>query len=116
MSGRPRSSQNCSAQVGKCTGCNFSPCQNLSVPGAGVWAQHQCQDVITFAELLNDDNQTTSAPRFKHVSRSSIVMAPHDKTDDRGVQDPRVAYDSRTGIYYMFHTCFNSVSHFALHE
>ena len=55
--------------------------------------------------------QTASAPKFKHVSRSSIVMAPHDKTDDRGVQDPRVAYDSRTGIYYMFHTCFNSVSH-----
>ena len=60
--------------------------------------------------LLNDDNQTASAPRFKRVGRSSIVMAPHDKTDDRGVQDPRVAFDPRTGIYYMFYTCFNTVS------
>ena len=116
---RPRSSQNCSAQVGQCTGCNFKPCQNVSVPGAGVWSAHQCQDVITFAQLLNDDNQTASAPVFKHVGRSSVVMAPHDKTDDRGVQDPRVAFDARTGLYYMFYTCFNSVSRFAhraMHE
>ena len=104
-----RSSQNCSVKPGVCTGCNFSPCQNLSSPCIpGAWAQHQCQDVITFAELLNDDNQTATPPRFAHVSRASIVMAPHDNTDDRGVQDPRVAFDSRTGVYYMFYTCFNS--------
>jgi predicted GH43/DUF377 family glycosyl hydrolase len=35
-------------------------------------------------------------------------MAPHDSTDDRGVQDPRVAYDPNTQLYLMFYTCYNS--------
>ena len=51
--------QNCSSQVGgSCTHCNFAPCQNMNKPcPPGVWTNHQCQDVITFAELLNNDNQ-----------------------------------------------------------
>ena len=50
--------QNCSSKVGYCTKCNFAPCQDLSKVGMpGDWKHHHCQDVITFSELLNDDNQ-----------------------------------------------------------
>lgn len=60
--------QNCSSSRvgGECTECNFGPCQDLSKPGPvgpGAWAKHQCQDVITFVELLNNDNQVSTLGR-----------------------------------------------------
>ena len=59
--------QNCSSSVGgECTKCNFGPCQDLSKPGPvgpGAWVKHQCQDVITFVELLNNDNQVSTLGR-----------------------------------------------------
>ena len=86
--------QNCTVQApGKCLGCS------------GVAA---AASVLTFAELLDDDNPPAATPRFKHVDRGSVVFGPHDLTDDQGTEDPRVALDAATGIYYMLYTCYNS--------
>jgi len=72
--------QNCSSSRvgGECRKCNFGPCQDLSKPGPvgpGAWAKHQCQDVITFVELLNNDNQVNTLgrphnPAIKYSSSS----------------------------------------------
>lgn len=85
--------QNCSAKVGQCVAC----------AGTGEKAS-----VLTFAELLNSDNSSSTTPRFKPIDRSSLVFGPHDASDERGTEDPRVAYDSATGTYYMFYTCWAS--------
>jgi predicted GH43/DUF377 family glycosyl hydrolase len=101
-------SSNCSSVPGKCTLCNFG----RTAAGSGCPPGEQaCQDVITFSELLSDDNNTAAVPRFKKPTAADVVMAPRltpGSMDDRGVQDPRVAFDPKTGLYYMFHTCFNT--------
>lgn len=56
----------------------------------------------------NCKRQTTEAPKFAYVDSGTVVMSPSSATDDRGVQDPRVAYDVSTGVYLMFYTCYNS--------
>jgi hypothetical protein len=94
-------SQNCTSQAGGCVHCNFAPCA-LGGP---------CQDVITFAELLSNDNRTNAPPIFRRPTVTSVVLAPNlsaNSPDNRGVQDPRVAYDPRTGLYYVFYTCYNT--------
>eukprot|EP01052_Picozoa_sp_SAG31_P046450 SAG31_NODE_8890_length_1367_cov_1.694006_1_plen_352_part_01 len=94
-------SQNCTAAVGVDTKCNFAPC---ALGGA-------CQDVITFAELLNNDNDTSTAPRFKRLEARDVVLSPRltpTADDNRGVQDPRIAYDPKTGLYHMYYTCYNT--------
>lgn len=84
--------QNCSLNVGdKCAGCHGSDGK---------------ASVLTFAPLLNNDNH--SSPQFGKISAESVVFGPHDSTDDYGTEDPRVAFDPRTGIYYMLYTCYNS--------
>jgi len=85
--------QNCSAFAGgPCTGC----------AGTGAKASS-----LTFAELLNSD-EVGSTPHFRRVVEDSTVFGPHDLTDDKGTEDPRVAFDPRTGVYYMLYTCFNT--------
>lgn len=94
-------SSNCSAQPGTCTKCNSSPCR-MGGP---------CQDVITFAELLSDDDNVTEIPRFKHVTSANVVLSPvlsNTSMDNRGVQDPRIVFDPQTQMYYMFYTCYNT--------
>ena len=86
--------QNCSMTVAtpqKCVGCG----------GTGPKAS-----VLTFSELLNNDNLTTAAPKFAPITADSLVFGPHNNDDLRGTEDPRVAYDSETGTYYMFYTCW----------
>lgn len=89
--------QNCAAAPpGKCIACS----------GTGRRAS-----VIAFAELLTtDDNSSSSSPppRFATLDKSSVVLAPHDATDNLGVEDPRISRDPATGIYHMFYTCYNS--------
>jgi len=85
-------SQNCSGYgPGDCAACS----------GTGQNASY-----LAFAELLNNDNVST--PEFASVDRDSIVFGPHDATDDKGTEDPRVAFDPTTGIYYLMYTCYNS--------
>ena len=84
--------QNCSATVGgSCVACS----------GAGQKASR-----ITFSELLNNDNSSDIVPRFAPVTNNSVVFGPHDHSDLLGTEDPRVAYDAASGIYYMFYTCY----------
>ena len=86
-------SQNCSATVGgECVGC----------AGTGAKAS-----VMSFA-LLEKNASGTHPPQFKRIDASSVSFGPHDATDDEGTEDPRVVYDTESGRYYMFYTCFNS--------
>ena len=63
--------------------------------GAGANAS-----VMAFAEHLGNGS-------FATVDEHSIVFGPHDATDNFGTEDPRVAYDERSGTYFMFYTCYN---------
>jgi predicted GH43/DUF377 family glycosyl hydrolase len=84
--------QNCSATVGgSCVAC------------AGIGPK---ASVLTFSELLNDDNSSEITPKFKPIDSHSLVFGPHDDSDTRGTEDPRVAFDAATGTYYMFYTCW----------
>ena len=83
--------QNCTSTPGVCIGCT----------GTGEKASY-----LAFAELQNDDNSST--PQFKPIGSESIVLGPHDATDDKGTEDPRVAFDEATGTYHLMYTCYNS--------
>ncbi|EOD24686.1 hypothetical protein EMIHUDRAFT_206771 [Emiliania huxleyi CCMP1516] len=88
-------SQNCSAVAGgRCVACAGSGPRNASA--------------LSFSALLSDDNHTSSAPVFAKLS--DVVFAPHDAADERGTEDPRLAYDDRTGMYYMFYTAWSASS------
>jgi predicted GH43/DUF377 family glycosyl hydrolase len=65
---------------------------------------------MTFAPLLSSDGADVKEPRFGSVGQESVVFAPHDKSDIRGTEDPRVAYDNSTGTYYMFYTCYGEAN------
>ena len=43
-----------------------------------------------------------------------MVFGPHDATDAKGTEDPRVAYDSNTGVYYMMYTCWGDQAQLCL--
>eukprot|EP00048_Salpingoeca_helianthica_P017562 m.237841 g.237841 ORF g.237841 m.237841 type:complete len:359 (-) comp21437_c0_seq1:27-1103(-) len=78
--------QNCSAKVGgPCVQCGGSP---------------STASILTYARLLN------GAPL--PVLASSVVFSPdpNEPLEAYGTEDPRVAYDNTTGIYYMFYTCY----------
>ena len=87
--------QNCSASVS-------TPPHCVACGGTGPKAS-----VLTFSELKGSDNTTTAAPVFAPVTESSVVFGPHADIDIRGTEDPRVAYDPATGVYYMFYTCWS---------
>jgi hypothetical protein len=69
----------------------------------------QKRSILTFSELQGGDSDPTTAPLFAPLTADSIIFEPVDqppKNDDfRGTEDPRVALDRATGIYYMFYTC-----------
>ena len=67
---------------------------------------HRCSQVLTFSELLSSDNSSAAEPKFAPVTGASLVFGPHDDFDLRGTEDPRVAYDPATALYYMFYTCW----------
>lgn len=84
-------SQNCSAAVGgTCVRCF----------GAG-----QKASVLTFSQLIGSDNAGAASPSFTNITSASITFAPHDDSDLQGTEDPRVAFDHRSQLYYMFYTC-----------
>ena len=83
--------QNCTFELGKCAGCS----------GAGPKAS-----ILTFSEQTGSD--AAGSPVFAPVTADSVVFGPHDMTDDKGTEDPRVAYNPVDKLYYMYYTCFNS--------
>lgn len=89
-----------------CTGCGENPSGGTKncchCAGTGAKAS-----ILTFAELRGSDSaDAATAPRFSHVGADSVVFAPHDDTDLRGTEDPRVAFDPASGTYVMFYTCW----------
>ena len=40
------------------------------------------------------------------VGDALMPSGPHNASDARGTEDPRVAYDPGTSLYYMFYTCW----------
>lgn len=46
-------------------------------------------------------------PQFAPIDADSVVFAPHNDSDLRGTEDPRIQFDPATSLYYMFYTCWN---------
>lgn len=67
----------------------------------------QKRSILTFARLEGDDGSQTKSPKFTPLTSQSIVFEPVDdpplNDDFKGTEDPRVAMDPKTGIYYMFY-------------
>jgi predicted GH43/DUF377 family glycosyl hydrolase len=42
------------------------------------------------------------------VDGKSVVYGPHNQSDIKGTEGPRIALDSKTGIFYMLYTCFGA--------
>ena len=77
-------SQNCTFTPGKCIACNgLNPFRG---------------SVISFAVQRNDGS----------FEQPYLVFAPANAEEDMGTEDPRVKYDSTTGLYHMFYTCYSS--------
>jgi hypothetical protein len=85
-----------------CCACNMK----------GVNDSLQKRSILTFSALgEGGDGSTVKSPKFSPLTKESIVFEPVDKPplndDFKGTEDPRVAMDPKTGIYYMFYTCFH---------
>ncbi|KAH3731698.1 family 43 glycosylhydrolase [Pelomyxa schiedti] len=86
-------SQNCTAVPGgECTYCS----------GADSHAS-----VLTLASLKQSSDLCTD-PVFDIIDKSTIVFSPEEglSMEKYGTEDPRIAYDKSTGLYYMFYTCY----------
>jgi len=85
----------------KCCACNM---RNAN-------ASLQERSILTFTAIgAGGDGSTVAHPKFSALTKDSVVFEPVDQPplndDFRGTEDPRVAYDKSTGIYYMFYTCY----------
>eukprot|EP01012_Entosiphon_sulcatum_P036209 TRINITY_DN460_c0_g1_i1.p1 TRINITY_DN460_c0_g1~~TRINITY_DN460_c0_g1_i1.p1 ORF type:complete len:339 (-),score=54.16 TRINITY_DN460_c0_g1_i1:21-1037(-) len=87
--------QNCTATVGG------------SCPHCGGDATKA--SIITFARLAAGGD-AQRPPQFAPVGADSVVFGPHDDTDSWGTEDPRLAMDPKTGVYYLFYTAYNGKS------
>eukprot|EP00039_Didymoeca_costata_P013366 m.202389 g.202389 ORF g.202389 m.202389 type:complete len:357 (-) comp15751_c0_seq3:2331-3401(-) len=83
---------------GHTNGCTTRPC----------CCRCQNASVMTFAKLMNNDNSSSTTPVFEKITKDSIVFGPESEIDERGTEDPRVAFDPRTQTYYMFYTCLHA--------
>lgn len=67
----------------------------------------QKRSILTFSQLQGSDSSEIKSPKFAPLTAKSIVFEPVDKPplndDFKGTEDPRVAMDPKTGIYYMFY-------------
>jgi predicted GH43/DUF377 family glycosyl hydrolase len=88
-----------------CTGCGQDLDHCCSCSGTGDAAS-----ILTWSELQNEDGDVDEIPSFSHVGSESVIFGPHDDSDLRGTEDPRIAYDKKTGIYHMLYTCYGSES------
>lgn len=81
--------QNCPSEVGgDCVFCGGSEAK---------------ASILTYAELLEDGTLAS-------VDETSVVFGPGDPSDTWGTEDPRMAYNSVDGLYYMFYTAYNGSS------
>jgi predicted GH43/DUF377 family glycosyl hydrolase len=76
--------QNCTPAPGECAFCQ-GPGENASV--------------LVFSEQLPDGN-------FAPTTADSVVLAPWDDSDAWGTEDPRLQYNPRDSLYYLFYTAF----------
>jgi len=84
--------QNCPAKVGgTCVYCGGSA---------------EKASVLTFAEFVPSGDSY----EFTNVNESSIVFGPADNSDAWGTEDPRIVYNPKDQLYYMFYTAYNGTS------
>eukprot|EP00931_Biecheleriopsis_adriatica_P073908 TRINITY_DN48108_c0_g1_i1.p1 TRINITY_DN48108_c0_g1~~TRINITY_DN48108_c0_g1_i1.p1 ORF type:complete len:394 (+),score=38.01 TRINITY_DN48108_c0_g1_i1:85-1182(+) len=86
-----------------CTSCGQDQDHCCGCSGTGPKAS-----VLSFARLESQDSSAAAVPKISRVSASSVVFGPHDESDVNGVEDPRIAYDEKTGLYHVLYTCFGS--------
>jgi len=63
--------------------------------------------MIAFTPMISD-SRNVFPNKFKSITVDDIVMMPESPDSDFGVEDPRVVYDTSSGIYYVFFTSFSS--------
>jgi predicted GH43/DUF377 family glycosyl hydrolase len=95
-------SQNCSGvPPGHCIGCNVDKDWPIApyFPGS----------VVTFAKETSPGSNTYEAPY--------MVFGPEPGNNDElyGTEDPRLAFDSTTGLYHLFYTCYGPPGPFLCH-
>ena len=94
--------QNCSSdpKISSSCGNTYDPKKDPNAGCchcAGIDAK---ASILTFAALKGSDDSSVAAPEFEPLTSSSVVFGPHDDSDLRGTEDPRVAYDPATEVYY----------------
>lgn len=86
--------QNCSDFTpGKCVACNVKSSEDEIFVGS----------VLLFAKAIFAADGTATFDKPYPVF-SPDPLAPQDES--RGTEDPRIKFDSATGIYHLFYTCF----------
>lgn len=110
--------QNCSVGYGA-TGCGLYDPHNKTHGCCACNMKSDTDDlqkrsILTFSPLKGSDDEKVTAPSFEHLTAESIVFEPVNQPpvnpDLRGTEDPRVALDKSTGIYYMFYTCYSATA------
>jgi predicted GH43/DUF377 family glycosyl hydrolase len=82
--------QNCG--VGKDSGhCSGGPGGTRGSPGSA--------SRLAFGQLLANGT-------FGHIGEDSVVFGPHNASDARGTEDPRMVYDSALKLYWLLYTCY----------
>jgi len=87
-----------------CTGCGLGLDDCCRCAGTEANAS-----ILTFAELTNSDSSADDKPSFSHIDSSSVVFGPHDDSDIKGTEDPRVVYDASDELYHVLYTCWGNV-------
>ena len=55
---------------------------------------------MTFSEDLKNGS-------FSKITYKSEVFGPSDSSDSWGTEDPRMAFNPKDNLYYMFYTAYN---------
>lgn len=76
--------------------CTLNPGDDCSFCG-GSEAK---ASILTFSSASDDGS-------FEYVNADSVVFGPSDESDSWGTEDPRVQYNAKDGLYYMFYTAYN---------
>lgn len=77
--------QNCKNIVGKCAGCN---------------GMEEKSSRLGFSEQLPNGG-------FRSITKDSIIFGPSNHLDNHGTEDPRILYNPKDKLYYLFYTAYN---------
>jgi predicted GH43/DUF377 family glycosyl hydrolase len=94
---------------------NYNP-SYVELPGNGaggllVRCQNQTASNQTTPSVIAAVGRTTSTLtpfRYEMVTERRVILAPNSAQDAFGCEDPRVVYDARNRIYYLFYSAVSA--------